>query len=132
MTEDGIRIYYAGSNGQHRYWRDGFLCLATLRHDGWAGYQPVDPAQAAMVVTKPVDWQGGLQLSTDAAGGSLRVSVLDSQGQAVAQSEALTGDLTDQKVIFPQSYQLEDLAGQPVSLKFELDKAKLYSFALTR
>ena len=131
VTEQEIRIYYAGSNGQHRYWRDGFLCLATLRHDGWAGYQPVDPEQTATVVTKPVNWQGELQLSADAAGGSVKVTVLDGAGQVVAQGETLTGDLTDQKVIFPVSDQLEGVAGQPVRLKFEVDKAKLYSFAFT-
>ena len=131
VREDEIRIYYAGSNGQHRYWRDGFLCLATLRHDGWAGYQPVDSAQAGMVLTKPLDWPGGLQLCADAAGGSVKVSVLDGAGQVVAQSVAVTGDVTDQQVIFSSSRQLESLTGQLVRLKFELDKAKLYSFALT-
>ena len=130
VTEDEIRVYYAGSNGHHRYWRDGFLCLATLRHDGWAGYQPVDPEQTATVITKPLDWQGKLQLSADAAGGALKMSLLDSAGQVVTQSEAVTGDVTDESVIF-SSDALEDLAGQPVRLKFELDRAKLYSFVLT-
>ncbi len=58
VMNDRIRIYYAGSNGHHRYWRDGFLCLATLRPDGWAGYEPVDLGQAGVVVTKPLIWRG--------------------------------------------------------------------------
>jgi hypothetical protein len=33
---------------------DGFFCLATLRPDGFAGYEPVDPASPAMIVTRPV------------------------------------------------------------------------------
>ena len=131
VTDKGIRVYYAGSNGQHRYWRDGFLCLATLRHDGWAGYQPVDPAQAATVVTGPLDWQGGLQISADAAGGSVKVSVVGNSGQTVAESEAVAGDVTDQPVVFPSSDGLKALEGQPVRLKFEVDQAKLYSFVVT-
>ena len=87
--------------------------------------------QAGMVLTKPLDWPGGLQLCADAAGGSVKVSVLDGAGQVVAQSVAVTGDVTDQQVIFSSSRQLESLTGQLVRLKFELDKAKLYSFALT-
>ena len=131
VTEEGIRIYYGASNGQHRYWRDGFLCLATLRHDGWAGYQPVDPDRTAMVMTGPVSWRHGLQLSADAAGGSVRVSILDRAGRVVARSEAVTGEVTRRQVIFSSSPQLESLTGEPVRLKFELDQAQLYSFALT-
>ena len=62
VMKDRIRIYYAGSNGHHRYWRDGFLCLATLRPDGWAGYVPVDPNRKGVVVTQPLTWRGPLAL----------------------------------------------------------------------
>ena len=129
-TDEGIRVYYAGSNGPHRYWRDGFLCLATLRHDGWAGYQPVDAEQMATLVTRPVNWQGKLQLSADAAGGSVPVSVLDGASETLARSEAVTGEVTDEPVIFSTGAP-EAMVGQPVQLRFELDRAKLYSFVLT-
>ena len=39
FLEDEIRLYYGGSDGLHTSWRNGFLCLATLRPDGFAGYK---------------------------------------------------------------------------------------------
>ena len=128
VMKDGIRIYYAGSNGMHRYWRDGFLCLATLRPDGWAGYEPVDPGQAGMVLTKPLIWQGKLHLSADSAGGSVQVTVIDSEGKVLAEGQPTKEDVTDQEVIVA-SPQLARRAGHSVRLKFTLHRAKLYSFA---
>ena len=43
FTKNEIRLYYGASNGPHTNWRDGFLALATLRPDGFAGYETVAP-----------------------------------------------------------------------------------------
>ena len=51
FLDDEIRLYYGASNGTHNGWRDGFLALATLRPDGFAGYQPADAAKPATVTT---------------------------------------------------------------------------------
>ena len=128
VMEDGIRIYYAGSNGHHRYWRDGFLCLATLRPDGWAGYLPVDLNQKGVVVTRPLTWRGRLHLTADAAGGSVQVTVMDDQGGVLLESQPLQGEVTDGEVITEASGRMGDLEGRSVVLKFVLDRAKLYSF----
>jgi hypothetical protein len=128
VMKDRIRIYYAGSNGHHRYWRDGFLCLATLRPDGWAGYEPVDPSRKGILVTRPLTWQGRLHLTADAAGGSVQVTVTDGQGKVLAVARPLGGEVTDGEVMAETPGGMADLEGRSVVLKFALDQAKLYSF----
>ena len=39
FLKNEIRLYYGGSDWLHTSWRNGFLCLATLRPDGFAGYE---------------------------------------------------------------------------------------------
>ena len=131
VMNDGIRIYYSGSDGHHRYWRDGSLCLATLRPDGWAGYEPVDSGQVALVVTKPLTWQGKLKITADSMGGSIQVTVMNSKDEVLSMSQLVKGEVTDQEINLSKLKQLEALIGQPVRLKFTLNKAKLYSFVLT-
>ena len=127
-----IRIYYGGSNGAHRNWRDGAFCLATLRQDGWAGYEPVDPGKQATLVTQPVRWRGGLRLTADSESGRVKVAVIGDQGKVLATSRPVEGRVTDGEVHFDGPNGLEDLAGRPVRLRFVLQRSKLYSFVLTR
>ena len=133
FLEDEIRIYYGGSDGHHYGWRNGFLCMATLRPDGWAGYEPIDSQKSGIVVTRPVvchDQQ--LRLTADAADGLVQVSVLDAAGKLVATGKPLGGNTTDAPVVFEPADALKAVEGQPVRLKFELRRAKLYSFAFER
>jgi hypothetical protein len=67
--QDGIHIYYGGSDDLHGGWRAGSLCLATLRPDGWAGYEPVNAEQAGIVITTPQQCRGKLTLTADAVKG---------------------------------------------------------------
>ena len=46
VLDDEIRIYYSAQPGPHG-WNPGHLCLATLRLDGWAGYEPKDDSKEA-------------------------------------------------------------------------------------
>jgi len=131
VTGEEIRIYYGGSNGPHRDWREGAFCLATLRPDGWAGYEAVDPGSQATLVTKPLTWQGGLSLTADSTSGWVKVAVIGDRGTVLAESSLVEGDVTDGEVYFNRSDRLEDLAGRSVRLRFLLQKAKLYSFVLT-
>ena len=81
VREDEIRLYYGASNGPHTDWRDGFFALATLRPDGFAGYEPVDAGKPAVVVTSLVSVVGDtLRITADAAGGSIRVTAIDAAG----------------------------------------------------
>ena len=54
FLDDEIRIYYGGSDGYHFGWRNGFFCLATLRPDGFAGYEPLEQNSPAEILTKPI------------------------------------------------------------------------------
>jgi len=132
LLKDKIRIYYGASNGPHTDWRDSFLCLATLRRDGWAGYEPAKQDRPATIMTHPVICAGkALRVTADAAGGAVRVAVLDAKGNLLARSKPIAGDITDAEVSFEQGNILSSFVDQPIRLKFELKEAKLYSFAFT-
>jgi hypothetical protein len=123
-----IRIYYGGSNGRHFGWRDGFFCLATLRPDGFAGYEPVDPARPAVVETRLMAWPGkAMRMTADSANGSVRVFLLDAGGKELAASEPISGNVTDHPVSLPQNA-LGACEGKSVRLRLEMSRAKVYSF----
>ncbi|MCX6997351.1 MAG: glycoside hydrolase family 32 protein [Kiritimatiellaeota bacterium] len=127
LLDDEIRIYYGGSNGKHTGWRDGFLCLATLRTDGWAGYEPENADQPATILTKPVTPHGPtLRLTADVApGGSIRVAIEGDVARTLAACRPVTTTVTDA----PVSWQAgKPIGAAPVALRFELTKARLYSF----
>ena len=131
ILEDQIRLYYGASNGTHHGWRDGFLALATLRPDGFAGYEPADPGTPAVVVTQPVACSGKtLRVTADARGGSLRVTVLNADGRRLATGKPITADATDAPVVFEGGADLAASRGKRIRLRFELTRAKLYAFAV--
>lgn len=106
----------------------GAVSLAVLRRDGFisldAGKQP------GSVVTKPFVLENtDLHVNVDALAGRLEVTALGEDGQTLATSEPLTGDLPRASV----RWKAGDLAGrkgQTVSLRFQLQNASLYSFWL--
>ena len=130
VFRDGqIRLYYGGNDGQHTNWRKGFLCLARLRPDGFAGMEPVAAEKVATIITRPVQCVGDqLLVSADAAGGSLRVAVLESPGFELDDCPPITADVTDGVVQWRGGANLAALRDKPVRLQFELRKAKLYAF----
>lgn len=130
FQDDQTLIYYGASNGTHGHWRDGFLARATLRPDGFAGYEPQDSDQPAIVVTNPVSLDAALEITADAAGGSITVSVLDATGKVLLTSRPVTANGTDERVSWSDGGTLEKLAGQQVRLRFAIRRAKLYSFVL--
>ena len=130
FLENEIRLYYGGSNGTHGGFRDGCLALATLRPDGFAGYEPQNKEKDAVVVTKPLLWSGGtLRVTADAKGGSVKVLVLDTEGRTAAVSKSIKQNITNGTVHFKAPLQLK---GSAVRLQFELQKARLYSFAIDK
>jgi len=129
VRQGEIRLYYGASNGPHSGWRDGFFCLATLRPDGFAGYEPADAARPATIVTRPVLWPGKpLCVTADAAGGSVRVALLDAENRTLATSDAVSGNVTDQRVGLPRDVAAA-CTGKGVRLRIEALRAKVYSFA---
>jgi len=131
ITDDEIRIYYGGCDGRHGYdWRNGYLCLAKMGPDRFAGYQQEDSAKPGIVLTKPLTLRLGLNLTADAKSGSITVSVLDEQGNTLLRSLPITANVTDQTVSWRDGGSLEKFLDKKGQLRFELTNAKLYSFSL--
>lgn len=131
FLEDQIRIYYGGSDWHHGNWRNAFLCLATLRPDGFAGYEPIADNEPAWITTTAITCAGTiLRLSADvSADGSIKATVLDGQKKKLAEGEPITGTVTDVEVQWKEGFSLEALEGHKIRLQFELKDSKLYSFS---
>ena len=127
-----IRIYYGGSNGPHGGWRDGFFCLARMRPDGFAAFQPSSAGSPGVVVTRPVKVASAdLRINADARGGQLRVGVLESGGGPGAlslnQAVPIQTDVLDGPCRWKKG-SLRSLVGKEVQFVFELRAARAFSF----
>ncbi|KPK49989.1 MAG: hypothetical protein AMK72_03210 [Planctomycetes bacterium SM23_25] len=133
FQKDRVLLYYGGSANRFFGWRDSFLCRASLRPDGFAGYEQVEGGsnKTATITTKPVRAvTGSLRLSADlAAAGYVRVTILDKENRELAQSERIARTVTDAEVRWPKGFSFEKLKGDEIRLRFELRDAKVYSFS---
>ncbi len=130
ILHDEIRLYYGASNYQHTSWRDGFLCLATLRPDGFAYYEQERGDRPATVATAPLAWNNSpLCVTADLSPiGALGVAVLDSEASRVLARGELASTATDATVTWSDP-PAGALAGRTVRLRFTLNGARLYSFS---
>ena len=126
-----ILIFYGGSRAVHQGWKRHCLpCLAYLRTDGFAGYQPADAGGAGTIVTRPMLCVGEpVRITADARNGSIRVAVLDADGFDLDACEPITRDVTDGVVAWRQGKDPSTLKGKTVRLRFELKSAVLYAFS---
>lgn len=130
VVQDGkMLIFFGGSTAMHKGWKRHCLpCLARLRPDGFACYEPEDAGHKAIVIAGPMRCTGQpLRVSVDAAGGSFRVGVVDQTGLGIDDCEPITGNVTDGLVRWKGS-DIAGLKGKTVRLRFELDRAKIYAF----
>jgi len=127
FLKDEIQLYYGGSDYLHFGWRTGSLCLATLRPDGFAGYEQESLDKAAVITTTEIPYAGGnLRVSADVSeGGSLVVSAIDQYGKAISTADAIRKTVTDGHL-----YLKEPIKPDTIRLKFVLKNAVLYSFSL--
>ena len=98
--DDEVRIYYGAGDWHFFEWRNGYLALATLRLDGWAGYEPISPESTAVITTELLDFDGetlGVTADVD-DGGSVQVEVVDAENARLAASQPITDTVTDGKV----------------------------------
>jgi hypothetical protein len=125
IEQDGrLLIYYGGDFFPHQGWKRHCLpCLARVRMDGFAGYEPAESGGEATVITQPLLVTGPIQVSADVRG-SLRVSVPE---DARFTDAVITGDVTDGEVKWAGA-DASALMGKIVRLKFTLRDAKLYAF----
>jgi len=128
VLDDEIRIYYSAQQGKHG-WNPGHLCLATLRLDGWAGYEPKNDSKSALVETRPIVCNGEtLSLAADAEKGSIVVTLKDAKGNTLAESEPVTGSKPYAPVKWEKGFELSAQKRKLIRLRFTINSAKLYSF----
>ena len=93
--DDKLLLLYGGSEAKHLGWKRHCLpCLARLRVDGFAGYEPTKADRPGVIVTQPLRVVAPLRLSADAKGGSIRVRVLDVPG--FDNEATIAADVTDE------------------------------------
>jgi hypothetical protein len=133
FLEDEVRIFYGSSDWYFMDWRKGFLALATLRPDGWAGYEPTSTDAPAVITTNPMAGNlGVLSITADVeVGGSVLVSVVDENGKELAHSEPVGSTVTSGRIEWQADTKaLASMSDGKARLRFELRNAKLYSFQI--
>jgi hypothetical protein len=127
FTDNEIRLYYGGSDWLHFGWRNGCLCLATLRPDGFAGYVQKNSNQEGVIVTKLISYKGGeLKITADVEnGGSVNVFVLNGDGKQIASSRSALKTITNETLRLNKKIKVEN-----ISLIIKINKAKIYSFSI--
>ena len=134
IRKDDIIMYYGANDGRFMGWRSGYLALAHLRPDGFAGYEQQFPGgtnKTATITTRPVAVAAGsLCISADVApSGYVKVTALDKDDKQLAEGELVTKTVTDAAVRWKNGFALKELAGKEIKLTFELRDAKIYSFS---
>jgi len=126
ILKNEIRLYYGGSDWLHTSWRNGSLCLATLRPDGFAGYIQQMDNKPAIITTTPVSYnQQAIKITADISqGGSLKVVVLDNNGNHITDTKPILNSVTDGILSLEKKVDAD-----MIRLKFEFSDAKLYSFS---
>jgi len=127
FLKEKILLYYGGSDWLHTSWRNGSLCLATLRPDGFAGYEQAAKDKPALITTSLIPHAGQeIQVTADVApGGAIKVWVVDEAGHELAAATRIIQTVTDERLELDKSFEADS-----IRLKFELNDAKLYSFVL--
>lgn len=127
VVRDGkLMIFYGGDDFPHTGWKRHCLpCLATLRPDGFAGYEAVDASMPASITTTVFQMSDmPVGLSADVAnGGSVLISALDASGAILDEAEPVTQNGTEAALRWKRG----GLTGKQARLKFTLDRAKAYA-----
>jgi len=131
---DRLHIYYCGVHGAHTGPKFRKVVrkhpvqigLLTQRRDGFVSLDAGE--QRGAILTKPFKLSGSkLLVNVDAPNGELCVEVLDLDGNVVARSESLTGDLLREPAKWTDG-NIADSKGQTVSLRFALREGQFYSW----
>ena len=133
FKEDEVRIYYGACDWYFMDWRKGYLALATLRPDGWAGYESRFTDTPAFITTKPISGNlASLSITADVQdGGSVIVAVVDENGNERANSEPVGNTVTSGRITWQADMKdLTSMSDGKARLKFALRNAKIYAFQL--
>jgi hypothetical protein len=127
FLENEIRLYYGGSDYLHFGWRNGSFCLATLRPDGFAGYEQESKDKTAIITTTALDYYGQtVKITADVAkDGWVKVGILNSDRKYISAAQIISHTVTNAILDFPEEFSLNE-----IRLQFELSNARIYSFRL--
>ena len=127
VVGDELWFYFSARNTPHSIIPTQFSTgLAKMRRDGFASMDA--GAAEGTLTTRPITFQGNrLFVNVNNPAGTMHVDVLDSSGQIVATSQAVSTNSTHQELQFGGAG-LQALAGQTVRFKFSLTNGELYSF----
>ena len=134
FLEDEIRLYYGACDWYFFDWRKAYLALATLRLDGWAGYEQISTDAPAVITTKAVTGDlASLSITADVQnGGSVIVTVVDEYGEELAHSEPVGSTVTSTRIKWKDDVRsLTSVCDGKARLKFTLINAKLYAFQIS-
>jgi hypothetical protein len=125
FTEKEIVFYYSGSDWLHTSWRNGFLCMATMRPNGFAGYVQESDDRIAQVITKEIIFKKQkITITADVGqGGFVRVYVEDTGNRLIAESKTISETVTDKELDLNNDVNLDH-----IKLRFEFHNAEVYSF----
>jgi hypothetical protein len=141
IVDDEIWVYYAGKNTDH----DGFvdpkasgpmsgIGLAVMRLDGFISADA--DYTGGEITTGLITFEGNrLEVNLDTGGGgSLQVEILDKSGKPIdgyTQDDAtvLCGNSVKMSVTWTDKFNVSEISGIPVKLRFIMRDCKLYSFA---
>lgn len=133
IREEGILIYYGANDGRFMGWRNGYVALAHLRADGFAGYEQIAGGsnRTGLLTTRTVSVVGDtLCINADVApSGYVRVIALDKNNQILAEGELITKTVTDGPIKWKDGFSFGQLNDREIKFKFELRESKLYSFS---
>ncbi|GAA5219925.1 hypothetical protein [Membranihabitans marinus] len=125
FLDNEIRLYYGGSDWKHFGWRNGCLAMATLRPDGFAGYQGLSDHSPSKITTIPLAYSGqSIQINADVEpGGWVNIGLYDGEKGDLLAEKRMTTTANNTTVDFGQ-----DIDVDSIQLKFEFSQSKVYSF----
>ncbi len=127
FLKEEIRVYYGGSDWLHTGWRNGCLALATLRPDGFAGYEQINGNELGRISTKPLNYGGeAIKVSADVSKNGWIKACLRDNSNSVISSTQISKTSTDSNL-----FDRQVIGEDTVRIEFELNAAKLYSFSLS-
>ena len=134
VVGDKLYFYVSGRAGVNGSAGSGVCTtgLAVLRRDGFASMDAGEKTET--LTTRPLVFKcKHLFINSDAAGGQVRVAVLQADGKpldlhAHHRCIPVTTDRTIQPVRWAEAFDLSAVAAKPVRFRFHVTNAKLYSF----
>lgn len=127
IKKDKIQLYYGASDWLHYGWRNGSLCLATLRPDGFAGYIQEKSNQKGVVLTKTMNYNGGaIKLTAGIErGGAVDIAILNGDGLQIAHAKPIKKTMTNGMLEFD-----DEIGERIIRLEIRIKNAKVYSFSI--